>query len=526
MPLEDTETPSHPIALEGETPLETAGHLRADTLSESVLLLLALTVLQRGVGFLREIFFCRCLSAEQLGLWDMAYGFLMLAGPLVVLSLPGTFGRYVERYRQMGQLRTFLRRTTLLCAALAVAAITAILLARHWFAYLIFGSSDRAGLVVLLAVSLAAVVVFNYLLCLFTSLRNMRMAAAMELTQSMVFAVVGLGLLWGWTSTAGSMVVAHGIACLVCVAVALWWLAGTWRDFPQASGPLPQRALWSHLLPFAVWIMMINLFWNLFDVVDRYMILHFSPGSASEALAAVGNYRSSRVLPLLLATVTAMIANATLPHLSHDWESGHRERVTARLNLLLKVWAIALTAGGVAILLGAPLLFHVALRGKFAGGFHILPWTLTYCSWFGLTMLVQNYLWCAEKARLASLIALSGVVVNVVLNTLLLPRLGLLGAVLATAAANFTALTLMVALSRRLGFRIHRGAVALLAMPISISLGPWVTSLVLAAVALEIAGSDRIFSREEKQEILAGAAPYLDRLPWLPHATALGPAKQ
>ena len=48
----------------------------------------------------------------------MAFGFLMLAAPLVVLSLPGTFGRYVERYRQQGQLRSFLRRTALVCAAL------------------------------------------------------------------------------------------------------------------------------------------------------------------------------------------------------------------------------------------------------------------------------------------------------------------------------------------------------------------------------------------------------------------------
>ena len=54
---------------------------------------------QRVIGFVRAILFCRWLDPDQLGLWDMAWGFLMLAAPLAVLSLPGTFGA-VEHFRQ------------------------------------------------------------------------------------------------------------------------------------------------------------------------------------------------------------------------------------------------------------------------------------------------------------------------------------------------------------------------------------------------------------------------------------------
>src|SRR3989304_3131758 len=90
--------------------------LPTDTLADSVLILLGLTVVQRLVGFVRAVLFCRWLDAEQLGLWDMAFSFLMLAAPLSVLAIPGVFGRYLERYRQRGQLRGFLRWTTLVCA--------------------------------------------------------------------------------------------------------------------------------------------------------------------------------------------------------------------------------------------------------------------------------------------------------------------------------------------------------------------------------------------------------------------------
>ena len=81
-----------------------------------------LTVVQRLVGFVRAVLFCRWLDAEQLGLWDMAFSFLLLAAPLSVLAIPGSFGRYLEHYRRRGQLRRFLRWTMLACGGLAAAA--------------------------------------------------------------------------------------------------------------------------------------------------------------------------------------------------------------------------------------------------------------------------------------------------------------------------------------------------------------------------------------------------------------------
>ena len=66
--------------------------LRTDTLTDSVLVLLALTAVQRLVGFLRAVLFCRWLDPQQLGLWDMAFSFLLLAAPLSAFAIPGWFG--------------------------------------------------------------------------------------------------------------------------------------------------------------------------------------------------------------------------------------------------------------------------------------------------------------------------------------------------------------------------------------------------------------------------------------------------
>jgi O-antigen/teichoic acid export membrane protein len=485
--------------------------LRTDTLADSVLILLSLMVVQRLVGFVRAVLFCRWLDPEQLGQWDMAFSFLLLAGPMVVLSLTGAFGRYVEHYRQRRQLRVLLRRIAAACVGMGVAAFALLYLFPGWFSILIFGAPDHAHLVGSVAWCLLAVIGFNYFVDLFNGLRNVRLIAGLQLVNSLAFAALGLGLLAGWQCTAESVILAYGGACVVSALGAAGWLAYRWHALPE-DGPAPRhRELWPKLLGFTTWMWLNGMLTNLFDVADRYMIMHFSHRSAAEALTQVGNYHSSRLVPLLLATVAMLLGSMLTPHLSHDWEAGRRQQVVARLNLFMKLIGFTLCLGAVAVLLAAPFLFGVAFRGKFAGGEAVLPWTLTYCIWFGMWGIAQNYLWCVEKARLGTIALLAGIGVNVVLNYFLLPRLGLHGAVLATAAANLLTLVLILTFSWFLGFHVDRGTRLILAVPAVISLGPWVTLAVLVAVVFEAITTERVLSADEKEQLLQGWHQYRQR---------------
>jgi O-antigen/teichoic acid export membrane protein len=486
--------------------------LRSDTLADSVLILLALTVVQRMVGFGRALLFCRWLDAESLGQWDMAFSFLLLAAPLSVLAISSSFRRYVEHYRQQLQLKMLVRRTVVFYAVASAISVTAIWFGRAWLSRLVFGSPGHEQLVALLAVSLLAVLGYHFFIELLTSLRNIRLISSLQLLQSVTFAVVGISLLAGAGCTAGSVVTAYAAASGLVTVVGIVWLVRSWHAFPQ-SGPSPsQRSLWTRLIPFAAGVWIASLMGNLFEVADRYMIIHFSPLSPNEALGLVGQYHSSRVVPLLMVSVAAMIGSVMTPHLSEDWEEGRRDRVSQRLNLYLKLSCFAMSLGAVAVLFAAPLLFGVAFEGKFAGGLAVLPWTLTYCIWFGIIAIAQTYLWCAEKTRLASLALLAGLLANVGLNLILLPRLGLLGAVLATTAANLIALVIIGWFNHRLGFRMSRGTRVALALPLLLPLGPWIALVVLAAVAVDACCHDHLLSAEEKRQLTGGLDDYRRRL--------------
>ena len=125
-----------------------ADALGGDTLADSMLILLTLSVVQRLVGFCRAVVFCRWLQPDQLGQWDMAFSFLMLAAPVSALSLSGAFGRYVDYFRQRLQLRGLLWQTASATGCLVIASAVTILVAREWFSELIFGTPDMMHLVV------------------------------------------------------------------------------------------------------------------------------------------------------------------------------------------------------------------------------------------------------------------------------------------------------------------------------------------------------------------------------------------
>ena len=73
-------------------------------------------------------------------------------------------------------------------------------------------------MVALAAGCLATVIAYNFLIELFTALRNIRLVSVMQLVNSVAFAVLGVGLLLGWQCTAKSVLLAYGGSCLIAAA--------------------------------------------------------------------------------------------------------------------------------------------------------------------------------------------------------------------------------------------------------------------------------------------------------------------
>ncbi len=482
------------------------GHTRslddhADSLRTGLALLLVLAVVQRLVGFGRNVLVCRLLQPEQLGYWSLANSFLMLAAPLVVLGIPGSFARYLAHYRQRGNLRLFLRRTLLACLMLTVLGVALLLRWPTEAAWLAFGETAAVDLLQLVAVALVAVVLFNTCTELLTAFRCVRAVCLLQFANSILFTILAIVLIKTWQQDAESLIAGYAAACGATAIAAVLMVTGVVRSAPPDHDFDGSMAFWRKLLPFAVWFWLSDLLMNLFASVDRYMIIHWPTWTDGDRMTTVGQYHSSRIVGLLFVAVIGMFGTTLLSYLSHDWEAGRRDRACQTLDRAVKWIAVMLTVAGVCVLLLAPWVFQWALASKYDEGLRVLPVTMSYCIWFGLLAVATNYLWCCEKAWLTSLPVVLGLLLNVLLNAWWLPHWGLAGAVAATAVSNVLALLLVMVLSCSLGMRYRSSTWFCVLLPGLLACGAAWTLSALALIVAVAVKTGWLLTGEEKREI-------------------------
>jgi O-antigen/teichoic acid export membrane protein len=155
----------------------------------------------------------------------------------------------------------------------------------------------------------------------------------------------------------------------------------------------------------------------------------------------------------------------------------------------------------------------VLFGGKYGDGLVVLPWTMTYCIWLGLASIAQTWLWCHDRASLGSLALVLGVVLNVVLNLLWLPSLGLLGAVLATSAANLLALGTILFFAHRRGLPVGAGTIACMLLPAALPLGAGWSIVILALVAALALTTPRLLSAQEREILGRAGARFKEYIP-------------
>jgi O-antigen/teichoic acid export membrane protein len=495
-----------------EQQVQATDDIVSDSLAMGVMFALVLTVVGRLVGFLRGLLFCRLMTDQQLGQWSMVWSFLMLLAPLALLGLPGCFGRFVEYYRQRGQMGFFVKRIATISAGTTTLLATSIFLMPQWYSWLVFRDSTHTNIVNCLGIAIIFVSANHFVTSLLESLRQVRVVAIMRFLLGLSFAVVGCGMLLVWADGSSAATLAYALSCLIASLPAIWFLWKYRAGFADDGEPLEAGALWRRIAPYAVWLWWSNLFHNLFEVSDRYMLIHWSPVDADLAQGFVGQYHSGRVIPLLLVSIAAMLAGLLMPYMSAAWERGNRARARVQLNWTIKLVSLSFTGVGVVVLFLAPMMFETILQGRYNDGLAVLPLTLVYCTWFSLFTVGQDYLWVAEKGRLVFVTAAIGLTVNIVLNLVLIPILGLWGAVIATSIANAFNVGILYWLNHQTGCAGDPGVWICAFVPLLLLLPPLQALGALTIMGLVAFSTNLIISAEDRSQVGPEIRIFVDKL--------------
>ncbi len=485
--------------------------LETDSLVSGLSFMLVANVLQRGIGFIRNLILCRFLAEEQLGLWALSTSFFMLAAPLAVLGLPGTFGRFVASYRASGQLNLFLKRMAIGSTIGALCCVTTLIAAPSWSSSIIYGLELTPWTMALIALALCLLIVFNSTTELLSGLLKPRLVSAMHTCNSIVFTIsslTGVMLFNDWRVLVAAFAIGAGAGMIPAIPA-----LRNWGEIESTSQPqMSLVAMWKRVLPFAMSIWCMNLLVNLFDVVDRYMLLHLATETAEQGRALVGQFHSGRILPTLLSSLTLMLNGLLLPYLASEWEAGNQSKVADFQRITLKCAALFFMLLSVGSLAVAPVLFEHVLDGKYADGLSIMPQAMLHCCFTALACLMQNYFWCAERGKTVGLIILVGLIMNLILNAWWVPHLGLHGAMTATSLSGAAMLILTLVEMHRSGVELRMRCIWFTLLPISLLFGNVPSAMVLSMVFVLIGRTDWLLTNEEKSAVDKAAIPKLKQL--------------
>ncbi len=116
----------------------------------------------------------------------MAYDFVVMVTPIMLLGLPGSLPRYVEHYRMRGHLRALVRRVLIATGVLGTLFFLLLIAMPQWFGWLVFSEPANASLVHSVGFCVVAFVVFGFVNQLVSSLRQVRVVSLMQFTQGVV----------------------------------------------------------------------------------------------------------------------------------------------------------------------------------------------------------------------------------------------------------------------------------------------------------------------------------------------------
>lgn len=140
-----------------------------------------------------------------------------------------------------------------------------------------------------------------------------------------------------------------------------------------------------------------------------------------------------------------------------------------------------------------------------------MPLALIAVCWMAVALNLHNYFWCSERGRVLALIALGSLAVNIIANALLIPSLGLRGALTGTMLATGFDLCATIVVMRSLGADMRRGSFMILLLPLTLAVGVLPAALAWSAVVIVCSRTDWVLSADEKRLLDSVFLPILHK---------------
>lgn len=268
-----------------------------------------------------------------------------------------------------------------------------------------------------------------------------------------------------------------------CSTVFLFCVSKLWRyiDFRKINRPLFKK-----MLVYSLPLIPTSVFWWVTNVSDQLFVTHYWGDGAT------GIYAASYKIPTLISIVATLFTEAwQLSAFTDGQEKGREEFFT---KVFGAYQGLMFLAGGGLILLCKPIM-TVFVSSAYFEGWRYIPVLIAAMIFSSLNNYLNSIYMLMQKSKMSLYTMALGAISNILLNWLLIPRVGVMGAAVATFISYLLVFIVRVYSTHKLiameysGLRlaVNLAAVVLESLIVLLELKLWwLWSAILCAVILVI----------------------------------------
>ncbi len=383
------------------------------------------TIVGRFLNFLLVPFYTHFISTTAMGIYGNIYAYVAFLNIIYIYGMDAAFMKYSSLAGPEDKKKVF--STAYIFVTLSTLVLTAVLLLlRLPFGHVMAVPAQYTKLIYYVIL----ILLFDTLaLVPFANLRLERKAgkfAALKLTNILIN--LGLNLLlfikfhWGIEAIFAANLAASAVTLLLLI--------------PEILKHLKIKIYGEQLkkmLRFGLPYLPASLASIMVQVIDRPIVL------AMTDAGTLGLYQTGYKLGIFMMLVVSMFQYAWQPFFLNNARETNAREIFAKV-MTLFVLAASLLWVVVSLFIDNAAAWEFAsgrslIERHFLPGLVVVPIILLAYLFYGIYVNLQAGLYIAEKTKYFPVVTIAGALVNVAVNLLLIPRLGIVGAALATLAS-------------------------------------------------------------------------------------------
>ena len=468
--------------------------LKKEALAESAKIAFVFTIIQRVVQTVRGIIFARVLGPSEYGVYTLAFFFIPLVATVAKLGVPSCFTRYIPQYEKQGMMKDFIKRTYAMAMTGSIVVMILCIIFSRQVAYLIYESSDYKNIVILCAVSIIAYTLFACMTYTFNGLRVFKLSYLLGFVQFLIFSAIGITLVLVYRD-AVSAVFANLLALIAVIFLFGYFVLKYIVGDSAQKQKIEERGFKTKIFKYSIWFVITPIVFNLFKYTDRWMIGRFL------GMEEVGIYSVGSNITALVFMVGVVAGSVLMPNLSSMWEEGKQREALAKMDLVMRANTVLLLIGALCLMLVKTRLIDLLYGAEYVNCTPVIGMLLVFWLLNSTYGILASYAGLIEKTYILLIGSFAGLIFNVSLNYIFIPRYGIAGAAAATTISfGITILTILIWYNIQ-GWRMGLNTLITCLLPCIFLFDEIVMAAVCLAVVVTVLGTEFLITKDEKKRL-------------------------